>query len=61
MLPDRCLLLLLRKGMTVGSFFRCIKGINPHFRASMTFITHMTVDVSWRKQYCEFLQLFAMA
>lgn len=28
------------------------KGINPHFRASMTFITHMTVDVSWRKQYC---------
>ena len=28
------------------------KGINPHFRASTTFITHMTVDVSWRKQYC---------
>ena len=28
------------------------KGINPHFRASMTFLTHMTVDVSWRKQYC---------
>lgn len=28
------------------------KGINPQLRASMTFITHITVDVSWRKQYC---------
>ena len=28
------------------------KGINPQLRANMTFITHINVDVSWRKQYC---------
>ena len=28
------------------------KGINPQLRTTMTFIAHITVDVSWRKQYC---------
>lgn len=28
------------------------KGISPQLRANMTFISHITVDVSWRKQYC---------
>jgi starch synthase len=28
------------------------KGINPQLRVNMTFITHINVDVSWRKQYC---------
>lgn len=28
------------------------KSIKPQFRANMTFLTHITVDVSWRKQYC---------
>lgn len=28
------------------------KNIKPELRASMTFITNFTVDVSWRKQYC---------
>ncbi len=28
------------------------KSIKPQYRANMTFLTHITVDVSWRKQYC---------
>ncbi len=28
------------------------KSIKPQLRANMTFLTHITVDVSWRKQYC---------
>ena len=28
------------------------KAIGEEFRAEMTFITNITVDVSWRKQYC---------
>ena len=29
--------------------YKCVK---PQFRVNMTFLTHITVDVSWRKQYC---------
>ena len=28
------------------------KSIRPELRAQMTFLTNITVDVSWRKQYC---------
>lgn len=28
------------------------KAIGPELRAEMTFLTNITVDVSWRKQYC---------
>ncbi len=28
------------------------KAVSPELRAEMTFITNITVDVSWRKQYC---------
>ncbi len=28
------------------------KSIKPQLRVNMTFLTHITVDVSWRKQYC---------
>lgn len=28
------------------------KSIRPELRAEMTFLTNITVDVSWRKQYC---------
>jgi len=31
------------------------KNIKPDLRASMTYITNFTVDVSWRKQYCGIL------
>lgn len=41
-----------KKGHDCRIVLPLYKGINPKLRASMTFITHITVDVSWRKQYC---------
>ena len=28
------------------------KSVKPELRDEMTFVTNITVDVSWRKQYC---------
>ncbi|MGN0621099.1 MAG: glycogen synthase GlgA [Porcipelethomonas sp.] len=41
-----------RKGHDCRIVIPLYKGISPQLRASMTFLTHITVDVSWRKQYC---------
>ncbi|MCM1227264.1 MAG: glycogen synthase GlgA [Clostridium sp.] len=41
-----------KKGHDCRIVIPLYKSIKPQYRASMTFLTHITVDVSWRKQYC---------
>ncbi|MCI7805056.1 MAG: glycogen synthase GlgA [Oscillospiraceae bacterium] len=43
---------ITQKGHDCRIVIPLYKSIKPQFRASMTFLTHITVDVSWRKQYC---------
>lgn len=43
---------ITQKGHDCRIVLPLYKGINPQLRASMTFITHITVSVSWRNQYC---------
>ncbi len=43
---------ITQKGHDCRIVMPLYKGINAQLRASMTFIAHITVDVSWRKQYC---------
>ncbi|NLK70141.1 MAG: glycogen synthase GlgA [Clostridiales bacterium] len=43
---------IARKGHDCRVVVPLYKCINAEMRANMTFITHITVDVAWRKQYC---------
>ncbi len=43
---------ITQKGHDCRVVLPLYKNINPKLRATMTFITNITVDVSWRKQYC---------
>ncbi len=43
---------ITKKGHDCRIVIPLYKSIKPQFRANMTFLTHITVDVSWRKQYC---------
>ena len=43
---------ITKKGNDCRVVVPLYKGIKPQLRASMTFLTNITVDVSWRKQYC---------
>lgn len=43
---------ITQKGHDCRIVIPLYKSIKPQFRANMTFLTHITVDVSWRKQYC---------
>lgn len=40
------------KGNTCAVVIPLYKDINPELRRYMNFLTNITVDVSWRKQYC---------
>ncbi len=41
-----------KKGHDCRVVMPLYKGIKPHLRANFTYLTNITVDVSWRKQYC---------
>lgn len=43
---------IAKKGHDCRVVIPLYKSISPQMRASMTFITNITVDVAWRKQYC---------
>ncbi|MBQ8296514.1 MAG: glycogen synthase, partial [Ruminococcus sp.] len=43
---------ICRKGHDCRIVMPMYKSISEEMRADMTFVTNITVDVSWRKQYC---------
>lgn len=43
---------IAKKGHECAVVIPLYKAIKPEMREEMTFVTNITVDVSWRKQYC---------
>ncbi|WP_041326228.1 glycogen/starch synthase, partial [Ruminococcus champanellensis] len=43
---------IVKKGHDCRVVIPLYKSISAEMRASLTFLTNITVDVSWRKQYC---------